>query len=74
MFIDPTIPAGGSITRTVTCPEGKVAVGGGYASGNPRLLVYQDTPSSLSNGWLVTADNPTEFPTRIVIRVVCINA
>ena len=45
------IPAGTSISGTVTCPAGKI-VGGGFAQSNSDVLITDSHPSGI-NGWIV---------------------
>ena len=53
------------------CDEGEVAVGGGFSSGGPALVVY-DGPYQDNSGWYVTLKNPGGPPFYVTARAICL--
>jgi mucin-19 len=54
----PSTVAGGAISSsTAACPSGKVAIGGGYTTGNSAANVFDSFPAANGSGWTVTMKN-----------------
>ena len=68
-----TLPVTGSDEAQVTCPAGKVAVGGGFWRSHTDIEIWWSKAIN-SQTWEVSAYNPTGSNDRqIVAHVVCVN-
>lgn len=74
-----TIAAGAKATETVSCPSGDVATGGGgTASDNPGLEMFEDFPSpatgvdgSIPTGWEGSWENTTGSSVTVYTYAIC---
>lgn len=82
-----TVPAGAANqTVEAICPEGKVAIGGGYhaeGTGGQSVVVHENAPGTLVEGedgtwsstsWTVRASNPSESNAQVQAYVNCATA
>lgn len=67
------IPAGGANAVIATCPDGKKAVGGGYAAGQ-FVETKQSLPINGNTAWDVLAQNQANVSTSLFVYAVCVNA
>jgi len=64
------LPANGSASTQVTCPEGSLVTGGGYVS---SLLTLPFTSMVEGNGWVVGNMNKTSSEAPVSVNAVCLS-
>ena len=67
------IPAAGANAVIATCPDGKKAVGGGYAAGQ-FVETKQSLPVNGNAAWDVLAQNLGNVSTNLWVYAVCVTA
>jgi hypothetical protein len=66
--------AGQNVSQVVPCPEGKVAVGGGYDLSFFDDFEVRTSGPNAGTGWLVRATNHGNFQAKLFIFAVCVSA
>jgi hypothetical protein len=69
---DVVVNAGASVTSIVSCPAGKVALGGGYAVGTSTDMVVNRTGPSSSSSWFVRVTNESGANRTINAQATCV--
>ncbi len=60
------------VSKEVTCPAGKRALGGGLtAASTDRLRLQQSTPTRQGTGWAATVFNTGDAVKRVYVWVIC---
>jgi len=62
-----------NVSASVSCPAGKVAVGGGVSVGNPAggVVLAESRPAALGAGWAVTVINLSSDPNSATPYATC---
>lgn len=68
-----TVPAGGVDDATAACPNGKIALGGGFGSAgfDQPLEIGRSAPESSGTAWRVIASNPGTGDGGLIAYAVC---
>jgi hypothetical protein len=66
--------AGENVSQVVSCPEGKVAVGGGYETSFFDDFEVRTSAPNAGTGWIVRATNHGNFQANLFILAVCVSA
>lgn len=72
---DATLGSLAHASSAAACPTGKIAVGGGFATGDEAANVYDSLPLAGGTGWTVMAKNENVIGSGINLRgiAICIN-
>ena len=66
-----TLPGGGYLPASATCPTGSVVLGGGESNTSWGEVVLTDSQPTANNGWLVYALNNGTSDETVIPYAVC---